>query len=52
MPGCNEMRLGAIAQPKVMQELQRIGRYIKAQASPLQMIESKATVYPPSPSPS
>ena len=32
MSGCNEMRLGAIAQPKLMEELRKIGKYIKARA--------------------
>ena len=32
MSGCNEMRLGAIAQPKLMQELRKVGKYIKDRA--------------------
>jgi len=29
MPGCNGMRLGAVAQPKLMEELRKVGSYIK-----------------------
>jgi hypothetical protein len=32
MRGCNTMRLGAVAQPKLLKELRRIGSYIKARA--------------------
>ena len=32
MGGCNDMRLGAVAQPKLMQELRKVGAYIKARA--------------------
>ena len=32
MGGCNEMRLGAVAQPRLMAELKRIGAYIKGRA--------------------
>ena len=32
MPGCDSMRLGAVAQPKLLRELQKIGAYIKARS--------------------